>query len=307
MSKDLNVMLSLSKHTNDSEMSCFDRLSMTIAIALKEDAALNDVTSDLTIADDSLLNFQIAPRQDIIFCGCEIITEVFLQLKQNKKFKNAKLDLKFFAKDGDVIKAKKPIVTGFGDAKLIFAGERVILNLLQHLSGIATLTNEFVKKLNNKKITILDTRKTLPGLRTLQKQAVAAGGGKNHRFNLEDMILIKDNHIAAAGSVSRALELAKKSGKKIEIECDNFKQVEEAVKSSPDVIMLDNMSPAEIKKCAEIIRKDKKIKIEISGGINLENIKNFTKLDIDFISIGALTHSVKAVDIGLDIIKTRNK
>jgi nicotinate-nucleotide pyrophosphorylase (carboxylating) len=273
-----------------------------IKIALQEDKALNDVTSDLTIADGSLINFKITPRQDIIFCGREVILEVFLQLKQNKKFKNSKLDFKILVKDGDFIKAAKPIVSGSGDAKLIFAAERIILNLIQHLSGIATLTNEFVKKLNNKKIAILDTRKTLPGLRALQKQAVVAGGGKNHRFNLSDMILIKDNHIAAAGSVFKALELAKKSGKKIEIECDNFKQVTEAVKSSPDVIMLDNMNVAEIKKCAEIIRKNKKIKIEISGGVNLENIKKFSKLDIDFISIGALTHSVKAVDIGLDVM-----
>ncbi len=273
-----------------------------IKLAINEDKALKDITSDLTIAENKIVKFKITPRQDIIFCGKEIILEVFLQLKKSKKFQNSKLDFKLLANDGDFVKAKKPIVSGAGDAKLIFAAERIILNLIQHLSGIATLTNQFVKKLNNKKIAILDTRKTLPSLRTLQKQAVVAGGGKNHRFSLEDMILIKDNHIAAAGSVSKALALAKKSKKKIEIECDNFKQVAKAVKSSPDVIMLDNMKIAEIKKCTEIIRKNKNIKIEISGGVNLKNIGNFSKLDIDFISVGALTHSVTAVDIGLDII-----
>jgi len=270
--------------------------------ALVEDCATNDITSDLTISKNTSISFEINARQDLIFFGKDIILETFAQLKNSKKFKNSKLNLKILAKDGGALKPGKSIALGRGDAKLIFAAERAILNLIQHLSGVATLTDNFVKKLDNKKIKILDTRKTLPGLRDLQKQAVVAGGGKNHRFNLSDMILIKDNHIAAATSVSRALELAKKSNKKIEIECDNFKQVTEALLHSPDIIMLDNMSAAEIKKCSEIIRKKtKKIKIEISGGINLNNIENYKNLDIDFISIGALTHSVMAVDIGLDV------
>jgi len=280
-------------------------LTEIVKIALAEDAAFNDVTSDLTIPKNSEIAFKINAREEIIFCGAEIILEVFLQLKKSAKFKNSKLELKIFAKDGKSLKAGKPIVQGHGEAKLIFAAERVLLNLLQHLSGVATFTNQFVKKLDNKKIKILDTRKTLPGLRDLQKQAVVAGGGKNHRFNLSDMILIKDNHIAAAGSVMKAILAARKSAEeiKIEVECDNFEQVAEAIESKPDIIMLDNMSAAEIKKCSALIRKkSKKILIEISGGINLENIKNFRNLDIDFISIGALTHSAKAVDIGLDIV-----
>ncbi len=279
------------------------KLSDIIKIALDEDCAFNDITSDLTIAENSQIAFEIKTREEIIFCGKEIIKEVFTSLKKSPKFKNSKITLEIFSNDGDKIKAGKIIAKGQGDAKLILSGERVILNLIQHLSGVASLTNQFVKKLNNKKITILDTRKTIVGLRDLQKYAVVAGGGKNHRFNLSDMILIKDNHIAAAGSVSKALALAKKSDKKIEIECDNFKQVFESIKSKPDIIMLDNMSAAEIKKCSEIIRKNsKKTKIEISGGINLDNIKNFAKLDIDFISIGLLTHSARAVDIGLDVL-----
>lgn len=278
-------------------------LLRTCQIALAEDAAENDITSDLTIKNNPRIYFQIAARENITLCGTQIIGLCFDQLQKKPKFKNNFLEIKINAKDGASIKAGSLIAQGFGDAKLIFAAERVILNLLQHLSGIATLTNEFVKKLNNPKIKILDTRKTLPSLRTLQKYAVTVGGGKNHRLNLSDMILIKDNHIAAAGSVSMALELAKKSKKKIEIECDNFKQVAEALKYKPDVIMLDNMKPAEIKKCSELIRKNsKKTKIEISGGVNLGNIKTFSKLAIDFISIGLLTHSARAVDIGLDII-----
>lgn len=278
-----------------------------VKIALAEDHAFDDITSDLTIPKNCEITFEIAPREQIVFCGKEIINEVFLQLKKSAKFKNSKLDFKISAKDGEVIKPGKSIAYGCGDAKLIFAAERVILNLIQHSSGIATLTKEFVTKLNNKKIKILDTRKTLLGLRDLEKYAVTAGGGKNHRHNLSDMILIKDNHIAAAKGVSQAILAARKSnkkslGKKIEIECDNFEQVAEAVKSKPDIIMLDNMNATEIKKCAALIRQNKKIKIEISGGVNLQNIKNFSKLDVDFISIGALTHSARAVDIGLDII-----
>lgn len=280
-------------------------LQKIVEIALAEDCVFNDVTSDLTLPKNSTISFLIRPREEIIFCGKDAVSEVFSQLKKSKKFRNSKLDLKIFAKDGELMKPGKSIGAGVGDAKLIFAAERVILNLIQHLSGVATLTKKFVKGLNNKKIKILETRKTLPGLRYLQKHAVVMGGGKNHRMNLSDMILIKDNHIAAAGSVKKAIELAKKQRQKlrIEIECDNFRQVAEALKSSPNIILLDNMNLTEIKKSAELIRKNsKKILIEISGGVNLENIKNFSGLDIDFISIGSLTHSAKAVDIGLDIL-----
>ena len=284
----------------------FDQeLKKICRLALKEDKAQNDVTSDLTIKNDASVSFQITAREEIILCGIEVIHHCFDELTKLKKFKNIFLGLKIKAHDGDLIKAGEPIAEGYGDAKLILAAERVILNLLQHLSGIATATHQFVKILDNEKIKILDTRKTLPALRTLQKQAVVIGGGQNHRFNLSDMILIKDNHIAAAGSVAEAIKAAQKNKKlRIEVECDTFEQVVDAVKSSPDIIMLDNMSSDEIKKCSAIIRahQAKKILIEISGGINLSNIKDFRTLDIDFISIGSLTHSVKAVDIGLDIV-----
>ncbi len=270
--------------------------------ALREDCAFDDVTSDLTIPANSQIAFEIRSREEIIFCGEEIISEVFAALKKSPKFKNAKLDLKILIQDGVAASPKKAIARGQGDAKLIFAAERVILNLIQHLSGVATLTQKFVQVLANKKIKILDTRKTLPSLRALEKYAVVAGGGKNHRFNLSDMILIKDNHIAAAGSVTKAIEAAKKNKQKlkIEVECDTSVQVAEAVKSSPDIIMLDNMTISEINKSIKIINK--KAQIEISGGVNLKNIKKYSALKIDFISIGSLTHSARAVDIGLDII-----
>lgn len=277
-------------------------LKKIVEIALQEDAAFDDITTDSTIKKNTQIAFAINAREKIIFCGCEVIFEVFSQLKKHKKFKDSKINLKILAKDGQLIEATKSIAKGQGDARLIFAAERVILNLIQHLSGVATFTQEFVKKLGNKKIKILDTRKTLPGLRALEKQAVLAGGGKNHRFNLSDMVLIKDNHIAAAGSVKNAVESAKKSAPKvkIEVECDTIEQVAQAVKSKPDIIMLDNMKISDIKKSIALINK--KSQIEISGGVNLNNIKSFSKLAVDFISIGSITHSAPCVDIGLDIL-----
>lgn len=276
-------------------------LQKIIDLALKEDCAFNDITSDLIIPKNHQISFSIKPREDIILCGIDAITICFEQLQKSKKFANTKLKLKILAKDGDAVKPLKSIASGQGDARLIFAAERVILNLIQHLSGVATFTNQFVKAIESKNTKILDTRKTIPTLRTLEKYAVLTGGAKNHRMNLSDMILIKDNHIAAAGTVTKAIIAAKKGAKKlkIEVECDNLQQVTEALKSSPNIIMLDNMSVAEIKKAQKIIAK--KCLIEISGGINLSNIKNFANLAVDFISIGALTHSAKAVDIGLDV------
>ncbi len=277
-------------------------ISSIITGALKEDFAFNDVTSDLTIPADQVVSFEIKVREDIVFCGKEILTEVFFQLKKSLKFKNAKLDLKILAKDGEFLRSKKSIARGKGDAKLVFAAERVLLNLIQHLSGVATMTQKFVQELSDKKIKILDTRKTIPSLRALEKYAVVQGGGKNHRFNLSDMVLIKDNHIAAAGGVAKAVDAAKRGAKKlkIEVECDTVEQVAEAIKSRPDIIMLDNMKIADIKKSIKLINK--KAQIEISGGVNLRNIKKFSGLEIDFISVGSLTHSVRAVDIGLDIV-----
>ncbi len=279
-----------------------DELTKIIEIALKEDEALNDITSDLTIPDNHEIAFDIKSREQIILCGIDAVKICFDILKSTPKFKNSKLQLKILASDGSSVKRSKSIAKGVGNAKLIFAAERIILNTIQHLSGISTLTNKFVKTLNNKKTQILDTRKTTLGLRNLEKYAVVIGGGKNHRLNLSDMVLIKDNHIAASGSIEEAISRAKKNAKglKIEVECDNLRQVAKAIKSKPDIIMLDNMKPSQIKKAKDIIKNS--CKIEISGGINLKNIKKYRNLDVDFISIGAITHSARSVDIGLDVI-----
>lgn len=267
---------------------------------LLEDAACEDITSDFTIENNASIPFKIVAREEIVVCGIEAVHFCFNALKQTPKFKTSSLQLDIKAQDGELLKPQTIIAEGLGDAKLILAAERVILNVMQHLSGISTLTRQFVQALDNDKIKILDTRKTFPGARILQKYAVKIGGGCNHRFNLSDAILIKDNHIAAAGGIKQALQLAKKSKNlTIEIECDTLEQVAQAVEEKPDVIMLDNMDVATIEAAINIINQQ--CQIEISGGVDLQSIQQLSHLNVDFISVGALTHSVKAIDIGLDI------
>lgn len=280
-------------------------LSKIISSALLEDEALNDITSDLTIEKNINCNFSINAREKLIFCGKNVVEEVFYQLKNSTKFQNSQIDLKYYFADGELVEGNSTIISGHGDVKIILSAERIILNLIQHLSSIATATKKYVETLNNPKIKILDTRKTLPNFRELQKFAVLCGGGHNHRFNLADLILIKDNHISACGGVNKALEraISNKNNLKIEIECDNYSQVAESLKFHPDIIMLDNMNFQELQKSINAIRNfSKKILIEVSGGINLENIANYHDFDIDFISVGSLTNSFKVVDIGLDFI-----
>lgn len=278
-----------------------------IISALEEDRALQDITSDIALDGSPMVEFEINSRENIIFCGKKIIDFTFEILKQYEKFSDSKLELKTLVQDGDFVKKGGRIAHGVGNAKLIFAAERVLLNILQHLSGVATKTKKFIQKLNNKSIHIVDTRKTLPNLRILQKYAVRVAGGENHRANLEDMILIKDNHIAAMGSISQIMERVQQLNEKnlkIEIECENFSQVKEAISFNPDAIMLDNMQIEDIIKSSDLIRayNAKRIFIEVSGGVNLSNIHLYSKLNIDFISIGSLTHSTSSVDIGLDVI-----
>ncbi|MCE2687274.1 MAG: carboxylating nicotinate-nucleotide diphosphorylase [Rickettsiales bacterium] len=287
-------------------------LKNTISNAIEEDKAFNDITSDAVMQKNSKVEFAIIARENSILCGVEAIKICFNKLKLNQKFYNSNLEYKILKNDGDKLLCGDKIATGTGDSNLIFSAERTILNLIQHLSGIATTTNLFVNKLNNPKITILDTRKTIAGLRFLQKFAVKIGGGDNHRLDLSSMILIKDNHLATSKNIITAVADAKKFcyqnniNSKIEVECDNINQVKEAIIAQADIIMLDNMTIEQISNASKLIRKNNSIRsilIEVSGGINLDNITQYQNLDIDFISVGALTHSAKAIDIGLDIIK----
>lgn len=278
-----------------------EELIKVIKNALDEDKAYDDATSDNVVDKNHEINFTISPRQDIVFCGLEVVKSTFATLKESMKFQDAKIDFSLNFKDGDLVKKGQKIVTGKGNARLIFAAERVILNLIQHLSGISTLTKQFVEALNDENIQILDTRKTTPNLRAFEKYAVLKGGGKNHRFDLSDMILIKDNHIASCNNIEEAILKARKGAKnlKIEVECDDLEQVKQALKATPDIIMLDNMTLDQVKEAKKIIGKA--CKIEVSGGINLDNIKNYRGIGVDFISSGAITHSAISLDLGLDV------
>ena len=276
------------------------KIKKIINDALDEDlSGLGDVTSNLTIPENKKIKFQIVTREKLVLCGVDVVMMVFNEV--SRRFNNGnELKIKRYFIDGKILPKNSIIISGLWNARLVFVAERVALNLIQHLSGIASETRKYVDLVANKKTKILDTRKTIPNLRILQKYAVKVGGGQNHRMGLYDAVLIKDNHIAAAGGVENAVILARKAKMVIEIECDNLAQVAEAINAKADIIMLDNMSLMQIKKAVKLIGK--KAKIEVSGGINLKKIKAISKTGVDYISVGALTHSVKAVDIGLDII-----
>lgn len=270
-----------------------------ILLLLKEDAALQDITTNSVIVKNKPVSFRVISKhhESFTLCGIEAVRQALEACTCLHTIHSS-------AENGDIIPPFGIIIEGEAYVKELLAVERVVLNIIQHLSGIATKTRKFVEALNDDKIQILDTRKTMPYLRRLQKYAVTVGGGRNHRFDLSEMVLIKDNHISVAGGVGNAVRLAKKNTHniKIEVECDTMAQVEEASRCGVDIIMLDNIPIEQIQHASEIIRKNSKSKIEVSGGINLHNISQYSGLDVDFISIGALTHSVEAVDISLEIL-----
>jgi len=271
-----------------------DVVKKIILQSLKEDIGTGDITSVATISKLSILSGQFIAKDNGVISGLKIVNLVFQLLNKNIVF-NACL------KNGSIIEAGQIIADIKGSGRSILAGERIALNFLQRMSGIATLTRQYVKAVSGTKAVILDTRKTVPGLRVLDKQAVRDGGGRNHRFGLFDMYLIKDNHIAAAGSITKAFHAVKKQNKNllIEIEVKNFKELDEALSLQPDRIMLDNMDLKQIHKA--VTKVDSKFPIEVSGGVNLETVSQIAQTGVDYISVGALTHSVKALDISLEI------
>lgn len=263
--------------------------------SFKEDFGLNgDITSNSVIDSNKEVSFHISSRENIILCGVNI-AEYFFRQYSNIKYK-------VHIKDSGSVKAGGVIISGHGSAREILLLERIILNYLQMLSGISTLTNKYVLEVKGTKAKICDTRKTTPGLRAMQKYAVRCGGGYNHRSSLDGSILIKDNHISICGSVTEALQKAKLASPhyaKIEIECDLIDQVQEALKEGVDIIMLDNMTTHQIKEAVKIIGNA--ATIEVSGGVNLETVGAIARAGVDIISVGRLTHSSPAVDIGLDM------
>ncbi|MGO2118681.1 MAG: carboxylating nicotinate-nucleotide diphosphorylase [Fusobacterium sp.] len=264
-----------------------------ILLALREDVSSEDITTNSILKDNILGRGSLIAKEDGILAGIEIFKRVFKLLDKNIEFK-----VNF--KDGDKLQKGQIICEITGDLRVILSGERVALNYLQHMSGVATYTNDVVQLLKGTSIKLLDTRKTTPNMRIFEKYAVKVGGGYNHRYNLSDGVLIKDNHIAVAGSIKSAVEMARSYVsfvKKIEVEVENLQMVEEAIEAKADIIMLDNMDEATMKRAVEIIGG--RCKTECSGNITRENILKISKCGVDFVSSGAITHSAPILDISL--------
>ena len=263
--------------------------------ALREDINYLDTATAYVIPEDAVTTAKFVAKASGVLCGIEVAMRVFTLL-------DPEVEYTLYKNDGDKVENGDLIATMKGKASMLLQGERTALNLLQHMSGIATATNECVELVKGTSVSIADTRKTLPGLRALQKYAVTCGGGKNHRYNLSDCAMLKDNHIDAGGGITATVTaLRKKIGHtvKIEVETRNMDEVKEAVSAGADIIMLDNMTAAQMKEAVEYI--DGRALTEASGNITAENIREKASSGIDIISMGALTHSVKAFDISMRI------
>jgi nicotinate-nucleotide pyrophosphorylase (carboxylating) len=270
-------------------------LKETIRLAMLEDIGHGDITSILIVHEGKKARANIIAKENFIIAGMPFVKEVFNAIDPG-------IAMQISFDEGARVKKGDIIARISGSARGLLAGERISLNILQRISGIATMTNQFVKKVRGLSVKIADTRKTIPGMRIMEKYGVSIGGGLNHRFGLYDGILIKDNHIKIAGGVKRAVGLAKKGHHllKIEVEVKNLDELKEALDAGADVIMLDNMSIPDMKK-AVTIAKGNAI-LEASGNVNLENVRSIAETGVDIISIGALTHSARAVDISMKMV-----
>lgn len=261
--------------------------------AFDEDIGDGDVTTNCLIPESAILQGKFITKEPGIIAGLKIVEQTFVQLNDRIQF-NQKIS------DGENVEKAVEIATIEGPGKAILSGERIALNFLQRMSGIATLTNQFVEKVKGTSTVILDTRKTVPGLRLLDKWAVKIGGGQNHRIGLYDMVLIKDNHITAAGGITQAVTQIRARDNckiKIEVEVKNLNELREAFKLNVEQIMLDNMNLEEMKKAVSLTAG--RIPLEASGNVTLDNVTSVAETGVDFISVGMLTHSVKALDISL--------
>lgn len=264
--------------------------------ALEEDIGPGDITTSLLIPVKIKSRALYIAKENFVLAGLPFAREVFHILDPSTSFK-------IFHNDGFRVKKGDVVAEVSGKTRTLLTGERVSLNILQRLSGIATLTNMYVEKITGLKAKIVDTRKTTPCHRFMEKYAVRMGGGTNHRFGLFDGVLIKDNHIKAVGSIKKAIELAKRSHHlvRIEVEVENLHDLEEAIAAGADIVMLDNMSVSDIKKAVKI--SNSRIMLEASGNVKLENIRDIAETGVDLISVGAITHSAPAADISLKIVK----
>lgn len=261
--------------------------------ALKEDITSEDVTTNAVMREAAAGEVDLISKADGVICGMRVFERTFKILDDSVQVLSK-------VKDGDRVKKGQLLAVVKGDIRALLSGERTALNYLQRMSGIATYTAETAALLKGSKTRLLDTRKTTPNMRVFEKYAVKVGGGCNHRFNLSDGILLKDNHIGAAGSVKRAVELAKEYApfvRKIEVEVENLDMCREAVEAGADIIMLDNMSVEDMKKAVELI--DGRAQTECSGNVTKDNIKNIIETGVDFVSSGALTHSAPILDLSM--------
>lgn len=268
-----------------------------IISALKEDITSEDVSTNAVMPEDKAGKAELICKQDGILCGLDVFVRTFKLLDEASRFETE-------YKDGDRVKKGTLIGMLYGDVKAILSGERTALNYLQRMSGIATLTREYVHELKGCKTVLLDTRKTTPNMRAFEKYAVKVGGAANHRYNLSDGVLLKDNHIGAAGSVTKAIQMAREYApfvRKIEIETETLFQVQEAVDAGADIIMLDNMDNETMKKAVEIINA--RAQTECSGNVTKKRLREIAEIGVDFVSCGALTHSAPIMDFSLKNLK----
>ncbi|UTV97755.1 carboxylating nicotinate-nucleotide diphosphorylase [Marinomonas rhizomae] len=270
-----------------------EHIQSQVAFALKEDIGSGDITAQL-IPDDQEITATVISREPAVLCGQAWVNEVFSQL-------DSRVTLSWHNNEGDMLESNKPFLTIKGHARTILTGERTALNFLQSLSYTATVTNQYSQIVANTQLTILDTRKTIPGMRRAQKYAVAVGGGKNHRMGLYDAFLIKENHIMAAGSIANAVSMAKKiaPGKTIEVETENLEEVSMAVAAGADIIMLDNFSYEDMSKAVADFKGQ--VKFEASGNMDKERLLQVAETGVDYVSIGALTKHIQAIDLSLRV------
>ena len=276
-----------------NEITMLTNADPLIRMALDEDITSEDISTNAVMREAKQGEVDLICKEDGIIAGLSVFKRVFTLL-------DADTEITFFCQDGDEVKQGQKMGVVRGDIRVLLSGERTALNYLQRMSGIATYTRQVAKLLEGSKVTLLDTRKTTPNCRVFEKYAVRVGGGCNHRYNLSDGVLLKDNHIGAAGSVTKAIQMAKAYApfvRKIEIEVETMEQVKEAVEAGADIIMLDNMTPEMMKEAVELIAG--RAQTECSGNITKENIAKILETGVDFVSSGALTHSAPILDISM--------
>ena len=269
-------------------------LDRIIDNALREDMPEGDITSENVVSQDSTSKAVITGKEEGLLAGIEVAEKVFKKI-------DPEIRIKKYFRDGQGIKKGEKLAVLQGSSISLLKGERTALNFLQRMSGIATLTRRFVNGLRGSSTKLLDTRKTTPGLRILEKYAVKTGGGENHRFSLSDMVMLKDNHLRLVGDIRTAVERARaniRPGIKIEVETSNLKEVKEAINSGADMVMLDNMSLNKMREVVEWVNG--RIPLEVSGKVDLDNIKDIALLGVDYVSVGSLTHSFKSLDITMN-------